>query len=168
MTESVERNVQIQKSVFQYLCTQLYDVRGFSRDDLQVEESFDYERFTEALDKTYLSLGFNFDDGGVLAEMGSSLIRRVITIEAFVFGLTNEWADTIVGAVQRQLWADQAIPLLDIGSSDTPAIIDYLFIPDRGSVRGERVPVRDPRPWEKYLQRIVVKVEDEAYAASLL
>lgn len=169
----IERNLLIKKNAVHYLRDRLFNVRSYSPEDLEIDESFDYTRWGAAgapgaveLTKNVVSLGFSFDDGGTQAECGSTLIQRIVTLEVFVFGLTDDWGDTISGAIQQQFLADQGLTLLDLGSSDDPAVIDFLQIPDRGSVRVERVPVRDPRPWEENLYRVVAKIEDLAYAGA--
>lgn len=161
----ITRDQKVEQSVQEYLRTQLYDVLDYSEADVELLDDFEYGRFDSALDKSYVTLGFNFDDGGRAAECGSSLIHRVITIELFIFGLDMDWGKNLTGIVKHCLHRDQVIPLLDIGVSDNPPIIDYLELPPIGAVRGERVPVRDPRPWEENLYRVVVKVEDEYYTA---
>lgn len=170
MSPTIDRNLLIKKNAVHYLRDRIYNVRGFSTDDVEIDESFDYKRWGAAgspgaveLTKNVISLGFSFDDGGTQAEMGSTLTLRVVTLEIFIFALSDDWGETLGGAIQKQIRVDQMIPLLDLGASDTPDVIDYLQLPDRGSVRMERVPVRDPRPWEENLFRVVVKVEDLSY-----
>lgn len=172
MTE-IGRNLLIKKNAVHYLRDRLFNVRGFTTEEIEIDEAFDYKRWGAAgapgaveLTKNVLSLGFTFDDGGTQAEMGSTLTLRIVTLEVFIFAISDDWGETLGGAIQQQIRADQVIPLLDLGSSDDPAVIDYLQLPDRGSVRMERVPVRDPRPWEENLFRVVAKVEDLSYAES--
>lgn len=168
----VQRNLKIRKSVAEYLRTRLPNW-GMTSDDVEIDESFDYKRWAiqsaatpsaVQLSKNVVSFGFSFDDGGRQAEMGSTLIERVISFEVFIFALSEDWADNIGGAIQNQIWADQVIPLWDFGSSDDPEIIDHLEVPDRGSVRFERVPISDPRPWEEHLFRVIAKATDCCYA----
>lgn len=169
----IERNLLIKKNVVSYLRDRIFNVRGYSADDVEIDESFDYKRWGSAgapgaveLVKNVISLGFSFDDGGTQAEMGSTLIQRIVTLEVFIFALTDDWGEMLGSAIQQQVLADQTIALYDLGSSDDPSVIDYLEIPDRGSARAERVPVRDPRPWEQNLYRVVIKASDLAYAGA--
>jgi hypothetical protein len=41
---------------------------------------------------TQVAVGFNFDDGGKLMELGSDLTERIYTITFWTFGTTRRWA----------------------------------------------------------------------------
>lgn len=123
-------------------------------------DSFPFGRFEGALDLNYVAAGFNFDDGGNQAELGSSLKNRQYTIEHFCFGKTATWAENLASAIVSVIDSDAVIPLKDIGG--TGAVIDALII-EPGGAAARRVTVREPRPWEENISLVQVKVLDEYY-----
>lgn len=125
-------------------------------------DAFPWGRFTGQLDMNYISSGFNFDDGGQQAELGSTLKRRLYTIEFFCFGTTPKWAENLANALTSIIDAvDPTIPLKDVGG--TGAVIDALIV-EPGGAQARRVTVANPRPWEENLWLAQFKVTDEYYA----
>jgi hypothetical protein len=158
----VSRYTKIEQSLQTYVKDQLFNVQGIGADQVAVEDAFEYERFEAGLDKTYVAAGFNFDDGGEQAECGSSLRRYVHSIEFYVFADSPQMGEQVAEIIKQAVIRDEVIALHDYGATGAP-IIDYLEILPRGGARAERIPVRDPRPWEENIYRTTVKVVDEWY-----
>lgn len=158
----VTRYTKIEQSVQDYIKDQLFNVQGIGADQVAVEDSFEYERFEAGLDKTYVAAGFKFDDGGEQAECGSTLRRYVHSIEFYVFGDSSAMGEHVAETIKQAVIRDEVIPLYDYGETN-PAIIDYLTLAPRGGARAERIPVRDPRPWEENIFRTTIKIVDEWY-----
>jgi hypothetical protein len=112
------------------------------------------------LDKNYVAIGFNFDDGGELIEMGSDLIQRTYTIEVWAVG-TEPVAGRNLANTIRDIAEAENIPLRDYRQPGTP-IIDYLQV---DPVQVHRQPVQDPKPWQENLWIVHVPVVDCYYAS---
>lgn len=151
----------IAHSTFDYMEAAIR-ARGYTDDQVKIIESWQGQLSGE-LDQNYIGMGFDFDDQGTQAELGSDLMRRLYTLEAFVFGLTVSWARNIANAVKFSLERDGTIPLLDYGQESKPEI-DQLVV---DGVMTERQPIADPEPWERYVWVTRVRVED-FYHASLV
>jgi hypothetical protein len=117
----------------------------------------------EPLEITQLAVGFNFDDGGRLMELGSDLTERQYTITFWTFGTTRTMGRTTANLV-RQLIEQSGglIPLKDIGSIGQP-VIDQLTLPERQAVTVTRQINGNPRPWDLFVWTTVVKVLDQYY-----
>jgi hypothetical protein len=66
------------------------------------------------LEKNYLALGFNFDDGGQQAELGSDLVTRRYVIEVWVIGLSGAEGRNLANAVRDSRETDGLLPLRDV------------------------------------------------------
>lgn len=134
---------------------------GYPDSKVHVREMFPTlnERATP-LEVTQLAVGFHFDDGGVPAEMGSSLTRRVYTIEFWTFGTTPTYgrnvANVIKTFIERNGWL---IPLKDIGQVGAPVIDQLVVLDDRG-IKVQKQIANDPRPWDLNVYTTTVRVED--------
>jgi hypothetical protein len=113
------------------------------------------------LAKNYIALGFDFDAGSQLAELGSDLLTRTYTIEFFVFGLTRTWAKNLANHIKFAIERDTTIPLMDI-SQTPPVEIDRLCVQ---TVRTARQPIPDPEPWQEFVWTTHAEVEDFYHAA---
>lgn len=109
---------------------------------------------------TTLAFGFNIDDGGREAEMGTNLTRYDHTLTCWTFGLeprfTRRVAHTIKNIARRNL---DMIPLYDFNQSNDPQI---------AALQVERTQVRheinnSPRPWDQYVYTTALVVRDYAY-----
>jgi len=153
---SITREDYVTQSVDVYL-RRLLAEKGYSDDVLTILDSFPHDRFKEEpLDKTYVAVGFNFDDGARSAEMGSNLKRRLYTIEFFVFGKNDHWGKNVANAVKFVLDSDQIIPLLDITDPLKP-VIDALVVV---SVPVNKQPVNNPQPWQENIWTVQLRIED--------
>jgi hypothetical protein len=106
------------------------------------------------------AIGFNFDDGGECAELGSDLLRRQYTIEVWVMGLSGAEGRNLANAVRDSMEFDAVVPLKDITAAGQP-VIDYLMV-DPVSV--QRQPVPEPKPWQEFLWIVSIPVIDEYHA----
>ena len=109
---------------------------------------------------TTLAFGFNIDDGGEPAELGSNLTRYVHTLLCWTFGLemryTRRVAHTIKNIARRNL---DLISLNDF--NQTPEVqIDAMSVM-RTQVRHEVN--NSPRPWDQYVFTTAIAVRDIYY-----
>lgn len=155
----IPREEKIQQSVQKYVSDLLFDTWAYDPAEVEALDSFPEGRFTGTLDKNYVAFGYAFDDGGEQGELGSSMVRRLHTIEVYVFATTDLWGRNLANAVKRAVETQGLIPLLDFGVSDPPQLIDALVIMPRGA-RASNVPMRDPRPWEEHIWLTRIQVED--------
>lgn len=157
----ISREDLISQSVFDYMKDALV-ARGYGPDKVAIIESWQGQLSGE-LDKNYVAAGFNFDDQGEQAELGSDLKRRVYTIEIFVFGTTMTFARNIASVVKFVLERDGTIALLDYGQEGAPEV-DRLVVE---GISTERQPIPEPEPWQRFVWVTSLKVED-TYRASLV
>lgn len=160
----VPREEKIEQSIQRYVRGMLFDRFHYPADQVELLNFFPTNRFSKALDKTYVATGFNFDDGGQSGEMGSDLVHRVYTIELWVFGHSPVWGRNVANATKAALEQESTLPLLDFGGDESE--IDRLTIPPRG-LRSRQVSVREPRPWEENVFVVTVNIEDY-YNAELI
>lgn len=116
---------------------------------------------SQELTITTLAFGFNIDDGGEPAELGSNLTRYVHTLMCWTFGLeprfTRRVAHTIKNICRRNL---DIIPLFDFNQPDPAPEIDALNVM-RTQVRHEVN--NSPRPWDQYVYTTAIAVRDIYY-----
>lgn len=155
----ITREAKIVQSTEDYLRHQLFTVREYPADKIEILDAFPHGRFDGPLDKNYIATGFNFDDGGRQAELGGTLKHRVYTIEFYIFGTTSLWGTNLSSAVREALENDGGIPLKDIGGDNPDLVIDQLLIMEHG-LRSMQVVVRDPRPWQEHTWVVQLVVED--------
>lgn len=161
----IPREEKIQQSVQSYVTNLMFGRWDYPTDEVEVLDSYPTGRFDGKLDKNYVAFGYAFDDGGEQGEMGSALVRRVHTIEVYVFATTELWGRNLANIVKKAVEQDQIIPLLDFGAGDPPPQIDALSVMPRGA-RASAVPIRQPRPWEEHVWLCRVQVEDYYDASS--
>lgn len=134
--------------------------RGYPPTQVAFLESFPYS-VAGPLEKNLVAAGFDFDDGGEQAELGSGLKRRLYTIEFFVFGMTNTYARNLANALKFVLEGDGRVALKDVEQTGAP-VIDYLLV---DTVHTQRQIVPDPEPFQEFVYLTTVRVFDEYYAA---
>jgi hypothetical protein len=109
---------------------------------------------------TTLAFGFNIDDGGREAELGSTLTEYKHTLMAWVFGMENSLARQVANSIKHILrHADDGIPLLDFNQEGEPQI---------DTLRVEKVQVAHQgnssnRPWDQYLWSASAVITDTFY-----
>lgn len=136
-----------------------YHPNGGSK-NITVREAFPTpdERGGE-LDITTLAFGFNSDDGGEPAEMGSNLTRYQHTLVCWVFGLEPAFARRLAHTIKHVVrHNNDIIDLLDFNTTpDTPPVIDSLVVM-RSQARHEVN--NSVRPWDRYVWTCSVTVRD--------
>lgn len=157
----ITREDLITQSVYDYVKRQVFDVRGYPASQVELRESFVYQLDEETFDRNIICAGFDFDDEGRQAEMGSDLKTRVYTIELWVFGLTDTYARNLANAIKFAVDVEGTIPLMDI-SQDPPVEIDKLIVE---GVNADRQIIPDPEPWQRFVWTTTVQVEDTYHAA---
>lgn len=133
---------------------------GYTSDKVFMRDAFPTpdERASELV-KTTVATGFNFDDGGTRAELGSDLLLRVYTIEFWTFGTTPEYGQNVAHAIRRLLEDEYMVPLQDIREVDNPVIDKLQVLEPRGVLVAHQINP-DPRPWDANVWTTTVKVED--------
>lgn len=159
----ISREQKVQQSVQDYVRGKVFDEWDYPEDQVALVDSFNADDFEGGLDKNYIAVGYNFDDGGKAAELGSDLVTRLYTIELFCIGATATWAQNLSGIVKEALESEKRIPLREISDPARP-IVDYLIVDE---VSNEREVISDPAPWQRFIWTVRVRVEDQ-YFANLL
>lgn len=157
----IQREDKVERSVERYLKEQLA-AQGYTDKRVTFMESFDVTEFEDGKPSTnYIATGFNFDDGGNEGEVGSTLTTKLVTIEFFVIATDATWGRNLKNAIVTAFEQEKRSPLWDFGSAEDPAIIDYLPVI---SVTGQREPISDPAPWQRFVWTALLRLEDEYYA----
>jgi hypothetical protein len=161
----ISREDIVEQSVFDFAKAALTGY-GYLPAHVEMRESFPYGLDDAQFTRTIIAAGFNFDDGGAQAELGSDLKRRLYTIEFFVFGTTATWGRNVANVLKSVLDAEGRIPLRDVEQAGAP-VIDWLLVNDEPGPRVERQVVVDPEPWQHFVWTTTVGVLDE-YPAALV
>lgn len=159
----ITREAYVEQSVEDFVRHQLFTVRGYPPEQVELLDAFPYERMEreKQLDKNYVACGFNFDNQGQAAELGSDLKTRRYTLEFFVFGLTGIWAKTLANAIKFAVDINPTVPLLDVEQPDRPEFDRLVVI----GTRAEHQPIANPPPWQRNVWITYVEVEDIYHAA---
>lgn len=158
----ISREDMIEQSVTDYLRAALFEgPNAYPADQVEFLESFDLKRLRAGLDRNIVTVGFNFDDPGEQAELGSDLMRKTYTFEFFVFGLTATYARNLANVAKFALDREGTIPLKDISVAGAPEI-DRLVVT---GARAAREPIPDPEPWQEHVWSTTCTLEDEYRAA---
>jgi hypothetical protein len=116
---------------------------------LEVKEAFPTpEERTKELTITTLAFGFNIDDGGREAELGSTLTEYRHTLMAWIFGLEPRFARQVAQSIKHILRdSDDSVPLLNFEEEGEPQI-DTLRI---DKVQVQHQANSSQRPWDQYV-----------------
>jgi len=153
----IQRSQKVEQSIQDYVREKLFTDQKYPESQVEILDAWDSEKFEGGLEKNYVAMGFNFDDGGKEGETGSTLVRKVITIEFFVVATSNTWGRNLSSALQTALEIDRVVPLRDIGEEGAP-VIDALPVL---SVSAEHQPISNPEPWQRHVWTVHLRVEDE-------
>jgi hypothetical protein len=139
-----------------------YTLSG-SDQDVKVREAFPTatER-GEELTMTTLAFGFNSDDGGEQAELGSNLTRQESTLVCWVFALEPAFGRRLGFSVKHiaRRYGD-SIPLYDFNETpDDPPKIDTLQVL---RVQTRHEVNNSVRPWDRYVWTTAIVVRDIYY-----
>lgn len=131
--------------------------------NLVVREAFPTpDERTAELTATTLAFGFNADDGGEPAELGTNLTKYVHALTCWVFGLEPRFARRVAFAIQHVCRVNlDIIPLLDFNADpDNPPVLDAMNVL---KVQAEHQGNNSPRPWDKYVWTAVISLRDTYY-----
>jgi hypothetical protein len=154
----ITREQMVTESVQRYAAAAL-TAHGYLPTEVTMLESFPYSYLGE-LTTNLVATGFDFDNEGTQAELGSDLKVRLYTVSFFVFGKTQTWAKNIANAIKFALDAESTIPLLDITAAGQPEIDRLVLI----GVSAERQIITDPDPFQQHVWSTTARVEDTYYA----
>lgn len=157
----VSREQKVSQSVQDHLKAQLESAGYNDPDHFKVLDAWDGNDLPTPLETNYIATAYSFDDGGRAAELGSDLIRRLYTIEFFVFAQNATWGRNLASVMQTAIEDSQNIPLLDIGEPGQPQI-DVLALEN---VAAQREPVGlNPPAWQKFVWTVRARLWDEYFA----
>ncbi len=157
----IDRESIIEKSVELYLRNQLYTVRHYPTDKVVMLDAYPTgERMMMPIDKNYIAIGWSADDGGRQAELGSSLKRRIYTMDFYIFGISRIWGKNIASVVRFCLETDGTIDLISPSDSSVIGYVDVDF------VSSQQVIANNPRPWEEFAHVTRLRIEDYYSSAS--
>lgn len=164
----ISREDAITQSVQDHLRYNLYTVIGYPESKVKIEDAFDARLFDEkygdtALDKTYIAVAYQFDDGGKGLELGSTLTQFLHTIDFLILGHTPTWGRNVAHVVKAILMTDEGtIPLKDISLTPAP-VVDQLVTEE---VSVQREFTYEPRPWNQFAWTTRLRLYDEVYATT--
>lgn len=160
----ISREDIVEQSVTEYLKNALFVERGYPATLLEVIEDWPHQfPTTEALTKTYVGAGFNFDNAGQSAELGSDLMQRTYSFEFFVFGSTRAFAKNVANVIKFAAQKDRSIPLKDYEQTGAP-VIDAMEV--LGATADRQI-IPEPQPWQEFVWLTTINVEDVYNAAAV-
>jgi hypothetical protein len=160
----IPREQMVEQSVTDYARDALS--ARYAQDEVLIVDSYDEHVREGQLDRfVIVAAGFNFDDGGAPAEVGSDVRTMEHVVEFFVFGRTATWAQNVARSLQGILMgAGFTIPLRDYEDADAPEI-DKLIVGDDPGPRAQQEVVPEPEPWQQHVWTVRVRVQDTYDAA---
>lgn len=154
----IDRETIIERSVDAYLRAQLFGVRNYPQDKVVILDAFPTStRMNQPLDRNYIAIGWSTDDGGVQAELGTSLKRHRFTFDFYVFGLSRVWGRNLASVIRYSLESDQSINLLDPADPTGETVLGNVIV---DYVSAQQATVPDPRPWQENAWIVRLRVED--------
>lgn len=164
MTTRITREDLVAQSIFDQAKHVLLDVRGYPPDKVEFRTAFPYELEAGQLTRNIVAVGFDFDDEGQAAEMGSDLMVKLYTCQFWTFGLSETMARNLAQALKFGLIPNgpggSLIPLKDITQESAP-VIDQLVVE---STSAEKQILPDPQPWQEHVWTMHLHVQDEYHA----
>lgn len=158
----ISREDLIAQSTWDYVEAHLRD-RGYPERRVAMVEAFPWS-YDGELDRTLVAAGFDFDDQGEQAEMGSDLKVRVYTIQFWVFAPTQTEARNVANVIKFIVdgaTTEGGIPLRDYGVDGAPEV-DRLEV---DGVSADRQVIGQPEPWQENVYATVAKLRDTYYAS---
>lgn len=159
---ALARETIVTQSVEEFLRDQLFTVRGYPETQVELLEAFN-GTLPDPASKNYVAAGFHFDEGGVQAELGSSLKTRNYIIEFIVFGIDGRWGENLASTISLALDVDGLIPLLDFSEVGKP-VMDQLLVMQTSS---RHEPIEKPEPWQEHVHTVTAIVQDTYYASQV-
>lgn len=132
--------------------------QDFPMPQIEMLDLFEQRDFGDSpIDKEYVALGYNFDEGGAPAELGTNLRRYRHIIEIFVIATAAARGQSLAYAIRDTLEGAERVPLKDVTQAAQP-VIDVLLI---DPVSAERQAIPDPEPWEEFVWLLRAPIIDE-------
>lgn len=157
---AITREDIINQSMQEYVRQQIFNVRNYPQDQIEILNAYPHNRFEGRLDKNYIAVGFDYDDEGRAGEVGSDLTIREYSIELFIFGISPVWGRNLANAVKFSLDKEKVLPLLDISQIGKP---HFDNLPILGVSAAHQI-VPKPQPFEENVWVVSSRVEDTYYA----
>lgn len=155
----IPRETMIEQSVTDHLRAHLL-ANGYDDTVVTVREAFpSVDERSSPLLLTTLAIGFSFDDGGRMAELGSDLTYRIYTTEFWTFGISSNEGQNVANVVKHIFERDGVVPLNDYSKPGAPQF-DSLVLMDERGVLVQRQISTDPLPWDLNVYTTTVKFED--------
>jgi hypothetical protein len=162
---AIPRETLIEQSVTDHLRGHL-EALGYTADKLIVRDAFPtVEERSSPLMVSTLAVGFSYDDGGRMAEMGSDLVHRIYTTEFWTFGTSSGLGENVSNIVKQIFEQHHVVPLLDYTKPLNPQFDALVMLEERG-VQVQRQIATDPLPWDLNVYTTTLKFED-FYSASV-
>jgi hypothetical protein len=165
----ISREDLIVQSIQSFVTSELRGL-GYTPQRVELLDGFDAGLFEErygetGLDRTYVAIAFQFDDGGTQAELGSSLKAYLHTIDFLIFGHTATWGRNVAHVIKSILNVERgALALYDYNVPNDPRpVLDYLPIEE---ISTEREHTYDPRPWQQFVWSTRLRIWDEVLATA--
>lgn len=160
----IQREDMVEQSVQAYLKERLFGEQGYPEGQIEFLEAFDATVFEDGVPSiNYIATGFNFDDGGVEGEAGSTLTTKLITIEFFVVAKDATWGKNLKNAIVTAFEEEKRMPFRAFGTMEDPPVTDWLPVIN---CTGQREPIPDPAPWQRFVWTVLLRLEDEYYAGA--
>lgn len=158
----ISREDQIERSIVDYLRAQLFTVRGYPTDRVELLDAYpDEKRMATPLAKVnYVAIGYAADDGGRNAELGTPARTRKYTYDFFVFATSRVWGRNLATVVRNCMETDMLVPILDLS---TGQVVDSLQVDFASS---QQIISQFPRPWQENAWITRVRVIDEYYSSA--
>jgi hypothetical protein len=153
----IQRSQKVEQSIQEYVRGLIFGAQKYPETQVEILDAWDGEKFSGTLDKNYIAMGFNFDDGGKEGEVGSNLVRKLVTVEFFVVATNATWGRNLSSALTTALESDRVVPLLDIGEPGQPQIDALPVI----TCSSEHQPIANPQPWQRFIWTVHLRLEDE-------
>jgi hypothetical protein len=162
VTNLITREQKLAESVQRYGRARLAE-RGYPMEKLRFVDEYPWGVTQLEPGVALIASGFDLDDEGRLAELGSDLIERQYTIQFWTFAATEVLARNVAQALKFALERDGLIPLLDIAVDGSPEI-DRVVV---DGVTAERQVIPNPEPWQENVWTTTLTVTD-TYSTRLI
>lgn len=156
----ITREDWLAQSVFDYATDHLFNQRGYPQGYVEFIDAFPYDRQDAPLTHNLIAVGFDFDDEGTQAEMGSDLITRLYTVQFWVFGRTDQQARNLAQALKFSLESGRTLPLKNVELEGAP-VVDQLEVEGASA---ERQIVPEPQPWQQFIWTATFQFRDYYHA----
>ncbi len=126
--------------------------------DIELREAFPTpEERQKELTLTTVAFGFNIDDGGKPAELGSALREYTHTLMVWTFAIEPRFGRKVAHAIKHVFTGgDCSVALLDFNQDENPQIDACMVL----KAQVQHQVNNSPRPWDQYVWTTSVTVRD--------